>query len=37
MRNLMLELRLKAIMQSQKLCLALSRPLKYMGLSIKVE
>ncbi|KJV52265.1 hypothetical protein OTSGILL_1664 [Orientia tsutsugamushi str. Gilliam] len=27
-------LRLKVIMQNQKLCWALSRPLKYMGLSI---
>ncbi|KJV69774.1 Uncharacterised protein [Orientia tsutsugamushi] len=34
MRNLMLKLRLKVIMQNQKLCWALSRPLKYMGLSI---
>ncbi|WP_371222313.1 hypothetical protein ACA351_10420 [Orientia tsutsugamushi] len=34
MRNLMLQLQLKVIMQNQKLCWALSRPLKYMGLSI---
>ncbi|KJV77611.1 hypothetical protein OTSTA716_0062 [Orientia tsutsugamushi str. TA716] len=34
MRNLMLKLRLKVIMQNQKLCWALLRPLKYMGLSI---
>ncbi|WP_155367737.1 hypothetical protein ACA350_02475 [Orientia tsutsugamushi] len=34
MRNLILQLRLKVIMQNQKLCWALSRPLKYMGLSI---
>ncbi|WP_108884005.1 hypothetical protein [Orientia tsutsugamushi] len=34
MRNLVLQLQLKVIMQNQKLCWALSRPLKYMGLSI---
>ncbi|KJW07177.1 hypothetical protein OTUT144_0773 [Orientia tsutsugamushi str. UT144] len=34
MKFLMLKLMLKVIMQNQKLCWALSRPLKYMCLSI---